>query len=494
MSFCSHRAQSVYAVRTLAVFERVHFCGKSFTFAVKVSTIMAKRLLAILLLSTAAMLASQAQNADGRIGTCMNEGRWFDLAHELNVTPADSVNPILYKMAVAMTHHYFNRPDSACTVLGDLLNNHQEELGDNTLSMAVLMGMNLARTDRYAEAADLMQSLCGQLEAMGADSTQTAGLSIMARQYRVFAENGPVCRPLHPAGTYRVPMKIDNAMHTVRDKASEGHFIAMDGRINGRESTLVFDTGAGVNIISSRQAYESGLRLLDAVIPMAGIGMQQGHLAMADTLRIGDMVWANVPFLIVDIRTGNAEVDSTGVLLPPVIGLPLMLRMQEVQLDFEHRQFIIPAVPSSNPLGESNMLRTDSEVLHVAAADGDGRPLYLHFDTGGYGTTLLPHWYLQHKEEVMAAGIPDSLRVAGVGGVNSTRAYRLPYKEFRIGNGEAVLDSVTVDTGVGLHTGGEESPQYLGGEEDGTLGLDLLEQFRTVILNLEEMYLNGIPY
>ena len=145
-------------------------CGPSpflnaYIFAVKVSTIMAKRLLTILLLSTAAMLASQAQNADGRIGTCMNEGRWFDLAHELNVTPADSVNPILYKMAVAMTHHYFNRPDSACTVLGDLLNNHQEELGDNTLSMAVLMGMNLARTDRYAEAADLMQSLCGQLGA-----------------------------------------------------------------------------------------------------------------------------------------------------------------------------------------------------------------------------------------------------------------------------------------------------------------------------------------
>ena len=116
-------------------------CGPSqflsaYIFAVKVSTIMAKRLLTILLLSTAAMLASQAQNADGRIGTCMNEGRWFDLAHELNVTPADSVNPILYKMAVAMTHHYFNRPDSACTVLGDLLNNHQEELGDNTLSMA----------------------------------------------------------------------------------------------------------------------------------------------------------------------------------------------------------------------------------------------------------------------------------------------------------------------------------------------------------------------
>ena len=71
-----------------------------------------------------------------------------------------------------------------------------------------------------------------------------------------------------------------------------------------------------------------------------------------------------------------------------------------------------------------------------------------------FAVKVLLYWYLQHKEEVMAAGTPDSLRVAGVGGVNITRAYRLPYKEFRIGNGEAVLDSVTVDTGVGLHTGG----------------------------------------
>ena len=51
------------------------------------------------------------------------------------------------------------------------------------------------------------------------------------------------------------------------------------------------------------------------------------------------------------------------------------------------------------------MLRTDSENLRVAAADGDGRPLYLHFDTGGNGTTLLQHWYMQHKEDFMAAGL-----------------------------------------------------------------------------------------
>lgn len=63
-----------------------------------------------------------------------------------------------------MTYHYFNQPDSACIMLDDLLNNHQEELGGNTLNIAVLLGMNLARTDHYAEAANLMQNLCNQLE------------------------------------------------------------------------------------------------------------------------------------------------------------------------------------------------------------------------------------------------------------------------------------------------------------------------------------------
>lgn len=45
-----------------------------------------------------------------------------------------------------MTYHYFNQPDSACIMSGDLLNNHQKELGGNTLNMAILLGMNPARS------------------------------------------------------------------------------------------------------------------------------------------------------------------------------------------------------------------------------------------------------------------------------------------------------------------------------------------------------------
>ena len=453
---------------------------------------MNKLLFTLLCLPIALM--AQAQNADARFGKLLNESRWFELAGELKGTPPDSVHPLLYKMAKAMTYHNFNQPDSACAVIGDLLNNHQKELGGNTLSMAALLGMNLARLDRYAEAADLMQDLYDQLKAQGVDSTQTKGFFSLARQYRVFADNAPICKPLHPAGAYRVPMKTHNAMHIAKDKASKGHFITMDGSLNGKASTLVFDTGAGVNIISSRQMRDYGLRSLDVTMPMSGIGTQQGRYAMADTLRIGDMVWANVPFLVVDIQTGDAVSDSIGTLLPPVIGLPIMLRMQEIQLDFARRQFVVPATPTPSPLRESNLSRGDQENLRLATTDEEGQPLYFHFDTGGYETTLQPRWYERHKEETLAEGTPDSLRVAGVGAAMVTCGYRLPHKAFRLGNGVAVLDSVMVNTGIDTHSEERRKANYLTGEEDGTLGLDVLERFSKVILNLKDMYLEGIPY
>ena len=99
----------------------------------------------------------QAQNADVRIGQLINESNWFELEHELKTAPADSISPFLRQLATAMAHHYFNRPDSACTVLADLLNNHQQELGDQTMSMVILLSTNLARIGHYNDAADLFR-------------------------------------------------------------------------------------------------------------------------------------------------------------------------------------------------------------------------------------------------------------------------------------------------------------------------------------------------
>lgn len=442
-----------------------------------------------LVLCLSVSLDMQAQNADGRIASLINQSRWFELEQTLKDTSEGSVSPFLRKMGEAMAHHYFNRPDSACAVLSDLLTNHQQELGDQTMGMVILLSTDLARTGCYNDAAVLLQNLYGQLAAMGLDSLQTAPYLDQARMYSALAACGPLCRPLHEQDVYRIPMVIE-------DNAGQ-HSIGLDGSINGKKVRFLFDTGAGGNLISPELASEYGLRPMDTGITVAGVGgLKQGDYAIADTLRIGGMEWVNVPFAVIDIRTGHEEADKFGeeFPLPPVIGLPVILSMQEIQLDFAGGELIVPASPAADHLGESNLLRTDSEGLLLKAADEKGAPVYFHFDTGSYYTYMQPAWYDRHRQEVEASGIPDSLRVAGIGGVSITRTYRLPQMEFRIGNGIAVIDSVKVNTGIDLHTGETRATFYSNGSEDGVLGLNALENFSKVIINLKEMYMEAVPY
>lgn len=431
----------------------------------------------------------QAQNADVRIGQLINESNWFELEHELKTTPANSISPFIRQLATAMTHHYFNRPDSACTVLYDLLNNHQQELGDNTMNMVLLYSVNLGRTGHYNDAAELLQNLYNQLTAMGTDSALSEPYKAQAQQYRTLAACGSLYQPLHKSDEYHIPMVIDN---------NDGqHSIEIEGSINGKEGRFLFDTGAGGNLITPQLAKEYGLRPLETDITVAGVGgLKEGGYAIADTLRIGGMVWDNVPFAVIDTHTGHIEADKYNekFQLSPVIGLPVMLCMQEIQLDFAHRELVVPATSTNNPQGKSNLIRTDTEGLQLKTADETGNHVYLHFDTGCYYTYMQPTWYNRHKKEVDSAGVPDSLRMAGIGGVSITSTYKLPHMKIRIGNGTAMIDSVNVNTGIDLHTGQLKTTAFSDGTEDGVLGLNALEKFSKVIINLKDMYMEAIPF
>ncbi len=472
---------------------KVFFC-KATAIRVKLKLELSMNRLLIPIVAALLPLASMAQRTDERIGTLMNDGKWFEIEREMQ-SPAlqDSLHPLLYGMCRTLTDHYFNRPDSSCVHTSELLQNHQQELGANALSMAAVLGMDMARANHYGEAADLMQRLADQLTAQGVDASETAGYSTLAHQYRVLDSIGDICKPLHTVAEYHIPMLVNNEMHKASGQ-TEGHFITMAGSINDTSEELVFDTGAGVNIISSRLAKECKLRPMGVGVVMQGIGKQWGDYMLADTLRIGEMTWKNVPFLVVDIETGDARADSIGTMLHPVIGLPIMLSMGEVRLDFEKLELVVPATCTPNPLKLCNMMRTDSEGLCLLAQMGDGTCGEFHFDTGSYLSTMSEKWYANHKAEVDRTGIPDSIRTAGVGGVLITNSYRIPEMKIQLGDSWATIDSVMVNTGIDKRTGKPSSMGLAGvaASNDGVIGLNLLERFSQVIINFKEMYVAGI--
>lgn len=446
--------------------------------------------LLILVLAAMLPLMAVAQSADERIGKLMNEGRWFELEREMRDTAVrNSLHPMICGMAESLAHHYFNRPDSAVAALNRLLGKYQAQMGGNTLSMAYLLGVDLARSEHYGAAADLLQSLVDQMVAQGMDTTEFVRfVPQMIGSYRRFDSIGGICRPLHPVREYRIPMLADNSMHSATGDTA-AHSIRVAVQINGVADTCIFDTGAGVNVVPDKLVGKFGLRPLNSSYVMQGIGVRQGQIMVADTLSIGGMKWANVPFVVADYTTGHPEADNVTDMMPSVIGLPIMFSMGEMQFDFDGGELVVPEKSTPNPLGSYNLMRTDSENLQILAEDEDGRPLLMHFDTGTYYTVMSPKYYDGNKAAVEAVGQVDSLRMAGMGGVSITRSYRLPRKCFKIGGSMACLDSVTVNTGIDKM--GNRVPAQASdcGGADGTVGLDLLERFRRVIVNLHEMFI-----
>ena len=63
-----------------------------------------------------------------------------------------------------------------------------------------------------------------------------------------------------------------------------------------------------------------------------------------------------------------------------------------------------------------------------------------------------------------------------------------------VGSGTTTIDSINVNTGIDLHTGQLKTTAFSDGTEDGVLGLNVLEKFSKVIINLKDMYMEAIPY
>ena len=88
---------------------------------------MKKLILSVIISLTAAF--SYAQSVDEKIGTMMNEGRWFEL-REFMETNTDSIHPFLDLYGKAMIAHFFNQPTTAVERCSDLLNNPQIDLAN----------------------------------------------------------------------------------------------------------------------------------------------------------------------------------------------------------------------------------------------------------------------------------------------------------------------------------------------------------------------------
>lgn len=345
-------------------------------------------------------------------------------------------------MLAGMLAAYEMRDADAAAHLEAFLNSESEDGAARQAARGTLAMVQL-RQGRYAEAAATLEAALAMFE--GSDAArlgleQTYGvaraLSTAEPQTRGDLQPGSLTFDRDMAGLPRVPLTI-----------------------NGQAREYVFDTGANFSVVTESQAEELGLRMLGA---SAGIGSvtqdtTAAHLAVADTLTIGNLTFANVVFLVMP----DSSLSFAGGLyrIPGILGFPVISQMERISV----AEDTLSWGPSQGPVIERDLF-VDGLTPRVYGRIEEGPPVQFALDTGANRTGLRPI-VLEEQPQLADGGEAREERVGGAGGVRTVTAQVVPVVVLHFDATSVVLEDVSV---------AEESA---GGDDiHGRLGQDVLRR------------------
>lgn len=420
--------------------------------------------------------SAQAQtDFDMKVGEALNAGHWFAL-RETYMHGRDSLNPMLKSFAEAMLAYNFNQNEETCRAVDELIREHQAEIGSvNVMSMLYVKSVAQRRMGQYQEAAQTLNAMCRAFEPY-VDSVSLAVYRGYGEQCEVLSRYDGVNDVCIEGEEGLASFRLDS----VGRPGKLGVSMMVPTKVNGRSQDVVFDTGAGVNIVSEYAAKRLGLDVYEITTQVSGYGTQQGRFAVAKELKMGNVTLRNVPFHVITVSTGIDSVDVYLEHLDMIIGVKVISAVEELHIDFERSVLVLlkrSTVSAVDTL--PNMCYASSGLLAVEAEiNGVGGGL-IHLDTGATGSALTNSYYAQHKDSIDAHCTSEVVRSAGAGGISIENAYCLRNLTVSLGGESHTFPMIHVST-----TGG--SSVNLG---HGNLGMDYFLQFRRVIYNIRNMTL-----
>ncbi len=411
------------------------------------------------------------QSVDERIANAINSGAWREL-RELYLTSGHELQtPFMHPLAKFFISHFYNQPDSAIHYGTILLHEHQQALGASVSNLVVMMARNLAYIGNYKAAAEMLHQLN---EAM-VEAGQEPPFKVQEQQYQMIADAGgfSVSKPNHDV---KVPIRF------YQDNRKAPVMMYAPVEMNGVKEEVTYDTGAGANVMSPETAERIGAHIYKIEgLSVYGVKEVATQFAIVDSLKLGEVVYRNVPFHVMDFATNNKEADEVvkSINLHCVIGIETMLPLQEIQFDFANRYLIVPANPSPKPSFAPNMYSNGYSMFLTVYDKKMKQNIDALIDTGASSTGLTSRYYIRNKDLFDGIAPGDSVRGAGAGGtfVNQTIKY---YWEYEIGDAKELCDSVHVD----VPTTASDNKQY-----DCALGLPSLVPHDRVTINFKDMFM-----
>lgn len=429
----------------------------------------------ILLFMICASVSAFSQSIDERIGDAINQEKWQKLRNLYENEGARLQTPILHPLSKFFISHFYNRPDSALFYGTKLLNEYQAALGGSVGNIIFLMAGDFAKREEYDNAGSILKQYNDAVKASGAalDPIFVA----YENQYSVIAQKGGFSM-LRPQKEIKIPIRYLNS----RSKPGQ---IRVDIQLNNQPHDAVYDTGAGENIISRQLADKLNLHVYDfAGTALAGVNVSKSSFTIVDSLRLGEIVYKNVPFQVVDFNTGHQEADSAieKIKMNCIIGIRTMLPLNEIQFDFKNGFLKIPVYPSETPSFAPNIYCSGECNLVMSVFDKKtNKKINAMLDTGAAITNLTAKYYMENKQFLDNVVPNDSVRIAGIGGVKILKTISTSW-EYSIDGSHFVKEPITINTN-------EDSDANSVSKYDCLFGLPSFSKYDCVIINFKDMFL-----
>ncbi len=406
--------------------------------------------------------------ADVKMGEILNGGDLFELREQYPILQDSISIEMLRLVAESQLGIGFNRIERAGEALDSLLQNHQDELGaESSIGMAALRAMNLLNSGRYEEGGKAGEELVKALK----DSVPYKALYSLIFIERIgkALANTPAPYIDRPQRDVSVPMRCDTV--------GRGKHIYIPVEVNGITKEYIFDTGCSFgNFVSEKYAEEAGLRVVADSIPVSGMNIGFVKLAVADSLKVGEIVYHNPVFMVAPT---DHIVDSVFA-FDGVLGYHFIRDIKETIIDNQTQRFVFPYRISK---GEPNMyLASNTPNLQIEYA---GKQFDVIFDTGNV-KSLLDEKFAQMYPEAVSGLTEHATHLGGFGGISRIDVVTLPEFCFSVSGTAVKLGDVEV-----IKLKPDSSPTLL---YSSSLGADFVLSFKRLTINYESMFVKGEQY
>ena len=381
------------------------------------------------------------QSYDEKIAQAMNESDWFKLDSLYKETPKDSISEFLEVYSRCLIGNRLNRTDISIPAFSELFNNHSHELDlSNLISSSIMFAMDLSREGQNEAAATLLSSIIESVSPH-LERSQLKHLEQFASLYKGLSDFKPYKLTFEDDSLGIIPFRIVS----VGPEDKEGkHLILENSAINGLSADFIFDTGAGVNIITDSLARKYNLIPIDAELEAKGIGNEAGRYVIAKEIKLGNIIVYDVPFLVLSMASNNAEADQYLKKMDMILGSELMLQLKDMTFDFQNNQITVPPVAPARSDEKPNICFSSTMNLLTSAVI-ENTPLLIRIDTGDVSFGTLDYAFFKKNENLMIrTSKKDTLRLAGLGGTTKTKCYKAPNLILHLNDNSVALPQIDV--------------------------------------------------